>query len=130
MNEFKLVVVSPFGNYKRGAEINDPLVIDNILNKAHPMHGYYAHCRRVLCKRVLEQQDLPPAQNENESANVVFPEVEDVPPEGEPAGVSEQMAANEVEMDASLNAVDEELHLSSVKDQQENRPAKNQRRKR
>lgn len=137
MNEFKLVVVSPFGNYKRGAVICDPVIVENVLNKSHPMHSYSAHCRRVLCNKVVEQQYEPPAvqdefpePTENESDNVFFPEVKDVPPEGEPAGVIEQMAANNVAMDASLNANDEEIHLSSVKDQQENRPAKNQRRKR
>jgi hypothetical protein len=44
---YKLVVVSPFNDYKRGDEITDQEVVKNILDKDHEHHSFDAHVRRV-----------------------------------------------------------------------------------
>lgn len=48
MSAYKLVVVDPFENYKRGDEIYDPFIVSNILNANHDMHCYDRHVRRVV----------------------------------------------------------------------------------
>ena len=47
MTAYKLVVVDPFDNYKRGDQILDQNIVKNILNTEHDMHSYDRHVRRV-----------------------------------------------------------------------------------
>lgn len=47
--KYKLMVVNPFENYKRGDEIVDQEVVNKILDVNNSeFHGYEPHVRRVL----------------------------------------------------------------------------------
>lgn len=48
MHTYKLVVVDPFENYKRGDQIFDQDIINKILDEKNEMHAYDRNVRRVL----------------------------------------------------------------------------------
>lgn len=60
MTAFKLVVVDPFENYKRGDQITDEQLINNILNPDSDIHHYERHTRRVLMSEIEKQQYVAP----------------------------------------------------------------------
>lgn len=69
----KLVVVSPFENYKRGDQIFDQNLIDKMSDETNPLHENIRFVRRVLMSEVERQQyvpstpaNLPPAHSENQ----------------------------------------------------------------
>lgn len=45
--QYKLVVVTPFNDYKRGDAIIDQAIVSAILDVTHEMHVYDANVRRV-----------------------------------------------------------------------------------
>ena len=127
MSTFKLVVTSPFNNYKRGSEIRDQAIVAQILDKKNPMHSFSKHCRRVSFVQVEEQQYIPPIpenkQPEEEAPKTTFPE--DVQQEGVTISDADDVDQNDPSQ-AKENELDETINLSSIKDV----PAKNLRRKR
>lgn len=61
MSAYKLVVVDPFENYKRGDQIIDPKIVKNICDDTHDMHHYDRHVRRVMMSEIEKQQYIVPS---------------------------------------------------------------------
>lgn len=55
MTAYKLVVVSPFNDYKAGDQIYDEKIVRHILDKEHQMHEHDDKCRKVF-KSEIEKQ--------------------------------------------------------------------------
>jgi hypothetical protein len=72
MTAFKLVVIDPFENYKRGDQIMDQKLINNILDPESEIHHYERHTRRVLMSEIEKQQYVAPI-SENKAPESVTP---------------------------------------------------------
>ncbi len=129
MSTFKLVVTSPFNNYRRGSEIRDQAIVEKILDKNNPMHSFSRHCRRVKFVAVEEHQYINPVPENKIPEEVVEKTTipDGVQQEGVPVSDADEIDQNNPSQAQNANE-DESIHLSSVKS--EDVPAKNLRRKR
>lgn len=82
MSDYKLVVMSPFNNYRRGSEIRDQVIVNSILDKSNSMHSFSANCRKVKLLEVDKQQYIPnePENKQPEPENQSQPEIPKVNP--------------------------------------------------
>lgn len=69
MDDYKLVVIAAFNDYKRGDQILDPLIVNKILNLGDPMNEHEQKCRKVFKSAVERQlyvapvpENAPPVQ--------------------------------------------------------------------
>lgn len=65
MSAYKLVVVNPFENYKRGDQILDPEIVKKICDEKDPMHEYERFVRRVMLSDIEKQQYIAPIPENN-----------------------------------------------------------------
>ena len=64
MHTYKLVVVDPFDNYRRGDQIFDQDIISQILDEKNEMHVYDRNVRRVLLSD--DEKQIYAAQSKKE----------------------------------------------------------------
>ncbi len=81
MSNYKLVVVLPFGNYRKGEVIFDQVIVDQILDSNNlEMHQLERNVRRVLLKdsemELAYPKVIPISQNDDE-LNVNLSSVKD-----------------------------------------------------
>lgn len=69
MSNYKLIVVSPFNDFKKGDQIMDASIIDKILDPSHEMHEHDGKCRRVLKSSVEKQMYIAPTPENSMPAN-------------------------------------------------------------
>jgi hypothetical protein len=62
MTLHELVVIVPFGDYQKGDVINDPNVVQSILDVKNDMHANISHVRKT--SKIIEQ--LPEVQKTQE----------------------------------------------------------------